>query len=73
MGQSIRERVDAICTREDITLYRLAQLLRMDQQALRKDSEGKQPMRWVLQFVEDNGLSYFQKKEEELGKFVFKK
>lgn len=66
---SVRERAEAICEREGISMYRLAQLLRIAQIALSQSTEGSQPMQWVLAICEEQGLGFFEAKEKELGTF----
>lgn len=70
---SVRTRADAICAKNGISLYRLGQLLRVDQSALKRRTEGSQPLDWVLLRCEEEGLSYFERKEDDLGKYRFKR
>lgn len=67
--KTVRERSDAICARHNISKYRLAKLLRMRHSAFDQDTEGSQPMDWLLLRIEEEGLEYFERKEIELGVF----
>ena len=66
---TVRERADAICAKHFISKYRLAKLLRMRHSAFNQDTKGSQPMDWLLLRIEEEGLDYYERKEQVLGVF----
>lgn len=63
--QTVRERAEAICAKNGVTMYRLAKLLDLDQITLGQKKEGSKPMRWLLLRCEEDGLDYFERKLQE--------
>jgi hypothetical protein len=68
--QTVRERAEAICAKNNITMYRLSKLLDLDQVTLGQKKEGSKPMHWLLLRCEEEGLGYFERKllERDGGK-----
>ncbi len=81
--KSVKDRVRNICDAEiaagdytdandDFTPYRLAQLLRITRQTLGQDKPATSLLDWALRRCEEEGVGYYKRMEDKLGKFRLK-
>ena len=67
--KTVRMRVTKICHENDISIRKLAQLLRVYKTTLVQEKPASALLDWALRRCEEEGLGYYEQMKKNLGTF----